>query len=116
MNDAQKYYISRMEMRHARIFCSRFKIHFLRSTKKKKTFTSLTNSNGDEEESLRRAEEEEEEGEGRGDERGSGGYGAFKAWTEQVVDRVGVASQGCVRLACLVEIDRDRSVFLWNGE
>ena len=65
---------------------------FTKHTTKKKTFTSLTNINGDEEESLRRAEEEEEEGEGRGDERGSGGYGAFKAWTEQVVDQVGVAS------------------------
>ena len=89
---------------------------FYEAHNNKKTFTSLTNSNGDEEESLRRAEEEEEEGEGRGCRTSESEYGAVEAWTKQVVDRVGVASQGCVRLACLVEIEYDRSVFLFEGE
>jgi hypothetical protein len=44
------------------------------------------------EEVIWRAEEEEEEGERRGYEGGCGGYGAFKAWTDEVVDGVGVAS------------------------
>ena len=76
----------------ARIFCSRFKIqNFTRAQQeKKKTFTSLTNNNG--EESLRRAEEEEEEGEGRGCRTSESEYGAAEAWTDEVVDRVGVAS------------------------
>jgi hypothetical protein len=38
------------------------------------------------------AEEEEEEGERRGCRTGESGGGAFKAWADQVVDRVGVAS------------------------
>ena len=38
--------------------------------------------------------------------------GAFKAWTDQVVDGIGVASQGCVCLACASEIERtDRCFF-----
>ena len=44
------------------------------------------------------------------------GNGAVEAWTDQDMDGIGVASQGCVCLACLVEIDRDGSVFLFNGE
>ena len=50
----------------------------------------MTNNNG--EESLRRAEEEEEEGEGRGCRTNESEYGAVEAWTDEVVDRVGVAS------------------------
>ena len=34
-----------------------------------------------------------------------GGNGAVEAWTDEVVDRVGVASQGCVCLACAFEIE-----------
>ena len=52
------------------------------------------NNNG--EEALRRAEEEEEKGERRGCE----GYGAVEARADEVVDGVGVASQGCFCLAC----------------
>ena len=55
-----------------------------------------------------RAAEEEEEGERRA----RRGNGAVEAWTDQVVDGVGVASQGCICIACLVEIEYDRSVFL----
>jgi hypothetical protein len=33
------------------------------------------------------------------------GCGAVEARADEVVDGVGVASQGCVRLACLVEIE-----------
>ena len=40
----------------------------------------------------------------------------LKLWTDEVVDRVGVASQGCVCLACDSEIEYDRSVFLFKGE
>ncbi len=36
--------------------------------------------------------------------------GPTKIWTGLVVH------QGCVRLACLVEIEYDRSVFLFEGE
>ena len=50
---------------------------------------------------IRRAEEEEEEGERRA----RRGNGAVEAWTDEVVDRVGVASQGCVCLACAFEIE-----------
>ena len=91
-----------------------------KSTKKKRwktAFTRIREEKEDDEEDngeadIRRAEEEEEKGERRGRE----GYGAFKAWAEQVVDRVGVASEGCVRLACASEIERDGSVFLCRGE
>ena len=38
--------------------------------------------------------------------------GEDKAWTDQVVDGIGVASKGCVCLACAFEIERDGSVFL----
>ena len=44
------------------------------------------------------------------------GYGAVKAWTDQGMDGIGVASQGCVRLARDSEIEWDRSVFLFKGE
>jgi hypothetical protein len=63
------------------------------------------NNNG--EEPLRRAEEEEEEGEGKSCSGGFGGYGAVEAWTDEVVDRIGGASQGCVCLACDFEIEWD---------
>ena len=33
------------------------------------------------------------------------GYGAVEAWTDEVVDRIGGASQGCVCLACDFEIE-----------
>ena len=94
MNDAQKYiiFVECENGQHALVFfalVSRYKI--LRAQQeKKKTFTSLTNNNG--EESLRRAEEEEEEGEGRGCRTSESEYGAAEAWTDEVVDRVGVAS------------------------
>ena len=65
-----------------------------------------------EEEPFRRAEEEEEKGEGRA----RRGNGAFEAWNDGVMDRVGVASQGCVCLARASEIERDGSVFLFTGE
>jgi hypothetical protein len=61
------------------------------------------NNNG--EEPLRRAEEEEEKGEGKSCSGGFGGYGAVEAWTDEVMDRIGVASQGCVCLACDFEIE-----------
>jgi hypothetical protein len=61
------------------------------------------NNNG--EEPLRRAEEEEEKGEGKSCSGGFGGYGAVEAWTDEVVDRIGGASQGCVCLACDFEIE-----------
>ena len=87
------------------------------NTRKKQNPQLNTNNNGEEEETtLRRAEEEEEEGERRCSGGGSGGYGAFEARTDEDMDGVGVASQGCVRLACLVEIEYDRSVFLFEGE
>ena len=35
---------------------------------------------------------------------GSSGYGAVEAWTDEVMDRIGVASQGCVCLACDLEL------------
>ena len=44
------------------------------------------------------------------------GYGAVEAWTDEVMDGVGGASQGCVCLACDSEIEWDRSVFLFRGE
>ena len=93
MNDAQKYIIFvECEMGNMRsYFLLSFQIqNFTSTTRKKKTFTSLTNNNG--EESLRRAEEEEEEREGRGGRTGESEYGAAEAWTDEVVDRVGVAS------------------------
>ena len=73
--------------------------------------TTTTNTNG--EKTLRRAEEEEEEGERRDREESSGGYGAVEAWADQDMDGIGVASQGCVCLACASEIERDGSVFLF---
>ena len=41
-----------------------------------------------------------------------GGNGAVEAWTDQDMDGIGVASQGCVCLACASEIEYDRSVVL----
>ena len=68
------------------------------------------NNNG--EEPLRRAEEEEEKGEGKSCSGGSSGYGAVEAWTDEVMDRIGVASRGCVCLACDFELNRtDRFFF-----
>ena len=57
---------------------------------------------------IRRAEEDEEKGERRA----RRGNGAVEAWTDEVMDRVGVASQGCFCLACDFEIEWDRSIFL----
>ena len=51
-----------------------------------------TNNTNNGEKTLRRAEEEEEEGERKSCRGGSGGYGAVEAWTDQDMDRVGVAS------------------------
>jgi len=65
---------------------------------------------------VRRAEEEEEEGERRSREGSCGGNGAVEAWTDQDMDGIGVASQGCVCIACLVEIERDGSDVLFKGE
>ena len=42
----------------------------------------------------------------------AGGNGAVEAWTDQDMDGIGVASQGCVCLACASEIEYDRSVVL----
>ena len=96
MNDAQKYIIFvECEMGNMRSYFllsfqdTKFYEH---NKKKKRRFISLTNNNGEEEESLRRAEEEEEEGEGRGYRTSESEYGAVEAWTDEVVDRVGVAS------------------------
>jgi hypothetical protein len=50
---------------------------------------------------MRRAEEEEEEEERRA----RRGYGEVEAWTDEVMDGVGGASQGCVCLACDFEIE-----------
>jgi len=69
-----------------------------------------------EEEALRRAEEEEEKEERKSCGGGSGGCGAVEAWSDRVVDGIGVAPQGCFRLACDFEIEWDRSVFLFEGE
>ena len=52
--------------------------------------TTTTNTNG--EKTLRRAEEEEEEGERKSFSGARWEFGAFKAWADQVVDRVGGAS------------------------
>ena len=95
MNDAQKYIIfvecEIGNMRSYFLLSFRVRYKILRAQQeKKKTFTSLTNNNG--EESLRRAEEEEEEGEGRDYRTSESEYGAVEAWTDEVVDRVGVAS------------------------
>ena len=94
MNDAQKYIIfvecEMGNMRSYFLLSFQDKKFYEHNKKKKKTFTSLTNNNG--EESLRRAEEEEEEGEGRGCRTSESEYGAAEAWTDEVVDRVGVAS------------------------
>ena len=35
----------------------------------------------------------------------AGGNGAVEAWTDQDMDGIGVASQGCVCLACASEIE-----------
>ena len=83
--------------------------------KEKKDIILLKHIHG-EEASIRRAEEEEEKGEGKSCRTSEGGDGAVEARADEVVDGVGVASQGCVRLACLVEIEWDRSVFLFKGE
>ena len=80
--------------------------------KKKKKKKVDTTTNGWEKGSIRRAEEEEEEGERKA----RRGNGEVEARTDEVVDRVGVASQGCVCLARLVEIERDGSVVLFEGE
>ena len=40
----------------------------------------------------------------------------LKAWTDQDMDGIVVASQGCVCIACAFEIEYDGSVFLFTGE
>jgi heme oxygenase len=50
------------------------------------------NNDGWREEVIRLAEEEEEEGERKSFSGAYCEFGAFKAWTDEVVDRVGVAS------------------------
>ena len=86
--------------------------HVLLKRVAKKRNTTKTRNNGEEEATLGSAEEEEEKGERRGRE----GYGAVEAWSDEVVDRVGVASEGCVCLACDFEIEWDGSIFLFEGE
>ena len=73
---------------------------------------NTTTRNNGEEATLGSAEEEEEKGERRGRE----GYGAVEAWSDDVVEWVGGASQGCVCLACDFEIEYDGSIFLFRGE
>ena len=88
------------------------KTHITCEEEKEKKKVDTTTTNGWEKDSIRRAEEEEEEGERKA----RRGNGAVEARTDGVMDRVGVASQGCVCIACLVEIKYDRSVFLFRGE
>ena len=71
----------------------------------KKEFTIINGEEREEEATLRRAEKEEEEGERGGDRTGESGVGEVEAWTDQGVDGIGDASQGCVRLACAFEIE-----------
>jgi hypothetical protein len=54
---------------------------------------------------IRRAKEEEEEGERREREGSCEGNGEVEARTDEVMDGIGVASQGCVCLACDSEIE-----------
>ena len=75
----------------------------------KKRNTTFTRNNGEEEATLGSAEEEEEKGERRGRE----GCGAVEAWSDDVVEWVGGASEGCVCLACDFEIEWDGSIFLF---
>ena len=63
-----------------------------------------TTNNG-EEATLWSAEKEEEKGEGGGDRTGESGVGEVEAWADEGVDGIGVASQGCVCLACDFEIE-----------
>ena len=58
----------------------------------KKEFNIINREEREEEATLRRAEEEKEEGEGSGCRTSESEYGAVEAWTDEVVDRVGVAS------------------------
>ena len=78
----------------------------------KKRNATKTRNNGEEEATLGSAEEEEEKVERRGRE----GCGAVEAWSDEVVEWVGDASEGCVCLACDFEIEYDRSAFLFKGE
>ena len=89
---------------------------FFAQRDKKKSLIIINGEEREEEATLRRAEKEEEEGERGGDRTGESGVGEVEAWTDEVMDGVGVASQGCVCLACLVEIEYDGSVFLFRGE
>jgi len=68
----------------------------LRSAEKKKE------RRGEEEETKNRGGEEEEE---EGERRSRRGNGACKAWTDGGMEGIGVASQGCVCLACASEIE-----------
>ena len=68
-----------------------------RQNEYERRISSAKHADGD----IRRAEKEEEKGERRA----RFGRGAVETRTDQVMDRVGRASQGCVRLARLVEIE-----------
>ena len=123
----------RLGVRQFRVFIETLNFQFCVSSKKKTKrlwekreekeahkitervdFKKKKKNNG--EKDFRRAEEEEEEGERRAREGTCGGNGAVEAWTDQDMDGFGGASQGCVCLACLVEIEYDRSDVLFKGE
>jgi hypothetical protein len=88
------------------------KRHFFDLEKKKKyRWTGRRRNNYPARRRGRRRREKEE-----ADEEARGGYGAFKARAEQVVDGIGVASQGCFCHACASEIEWDGSGFLFKGE
>ena len=94
----------------------------LKKNKKRLFFSSAFGAKGKEKEhddsyngeeaTLGSAEEDEEKGERRA----RFGNGAVEAWSDEVVDRVGGASEGCVCLACDFEIEWDGSIFLFRGE
>jgi len=60
--------------------------------------------------------EREEEGEGRGDERGSGGNGAFKARAERVVDGLVLHHKDVFVSHVLSKLNTTDRYFFWNGE
>ena len=79
---------------------------FFAQRDKKRVYYIINGEEREEEAALRRAEKEEEEGERGGDRTGESGVGEVEAWTDQGVDGIGdTPSQGCVCLACLVEIE-----------
>ena len=88
------------------------KKHIITCEEEKEKKKVDTTTNGWEKGSIRRAEEEE----GEGERKARRGNGAVEARTDEVVDRVGVASQGCVCIACAFEIEYDGSVVLFESE